>query len=606
VLVVGRDVEKKETPVEQRHRLLPMPAAPRHNLTVQTQQTLREVQDIAANMRASFERIGLHAEGLAASNNWVVSGRHTVTGKPLLANDPHLSASAPPIWYLASLKSSDHHVAGVTLPGSPGVIIGHNERIAWGVTNLGPDVQDLYLEKFDASNPRRYQTPAGWREATVRHEEIKVRRGFADTATDSVTLDVTETRHGPIIYEKDGKRYALRWTALNSQSNELEAFHAINRARNWDEFRAALKTYPGPTQNFVYADTDGHIGYYGAGHIPIRRSGDGNTPYDGSTDAGEWVRFIPFEDLPHQFDPPQGIIVTANSRIAGRDYPYHLTNRWSSPYRARRIYNLLQAKPKLSVDDFLAIQGDIYSIGGALFVRETLQLARADSPGTTTAPDDAQWRDDLKLLENWDGRVSADSRAALLVSTMRESFQKRIVAAQLGLERERNLNLRNDLFVDEVITKREKRWLPKESSDYLQLLRECWREARQSLTKQFGPDEAKWTWGARAQVRFPHPLARAPLIGGQFTIPAFPQQGAGGNLQTVNVGANVSMRLVADTSDWDQTRHGIALGESGNPRDPHWKDQLDDWRNVTPRRLPFSNDAVTRAAQVELVLRPAP
>jgi penicillin amidase len=364
VIVVGSDELKRKASIAPEQ----LDAA---NFKIKNRdKALHDLAGIEATIRRSLERIGLYTEDRAASNNWVVTGAHTVSGKPLLANDPHLPASAPSIWYMVHLSSPAVRVAGVTAPGVPGVIIGHNQSIAWGVTNLEPDVQDLYLEKFDPQNPRRYLTPAGWREAILRHEEIKVRKGLVDASTETVPVDVTVTQHGPIVYERDGARFALRWTALDPQTVEFDAFYNLNRARNWNEFRAALKTYSGPTQNFIYADTSGHIGYYGAGLIPIRNTGDGSLPYDGSTDAGEWTRFIPFDDLPHLYDPLSGIIVTANNRVVGRDYPYHLTHEWVTPYRARRIRDLLQAKPKLTVDDLEQIQGDVYSIGGALFARK--------------------------------------------------------------------------------------------------------------------------------------------------------------------------------------------------------------------------------------------
>src|SRR6266568_3738538 len=336
VVVVGKDAKTTAaTPLSRPH--------------LSTSESAALLRVLAADQQTesrSLARIGLYAEGLAASNNWVVSGKHTASGKPLLANDPHLASSAPSIWYMIHLTAPGVRVAGVTAAGLPGVVIGHNDHIAWGFTNVGPDVQDLYLEKFDPNNPRRYQTPAGWQDAEIRHEEIRVRKGFTDTATDTVTLDVTVTRHGPIILEKDGRRYALRWTALDPKINTSDGFHAQNRARNWKEFVEALKGYTGPTQNMVYADIDGHIGYYAAGIVPIRKSGDGSVPYDGSTDAGEWVSYIPFDKLPQLADPPSGIIVTANQRVVGPDYPYFLTHSWAQPYRAHRIFDLLHEKPK--------------------------------------------------------------------------------------------------------------------------------------------------------------------------------------------------------------------------------------------------------------------
>jgi penicillin amidase len=588
VLVVGTDnIRRKAAASKPRPDSLPR---------LETLQTLAQIE---SNMARSFERLGLFAEDRAASNNWVVSGKRTVSGKPLLANDPHLGASAPSIWYMMHLSAPGMRVAGVTSPGLPGIVIGHNERIAWGFTNVGPDVQDLYIETFDKENPRKYMTPAGWREAEVRHEEIKVRKGFLDSSTEIVPLDVTITRHGPIVLEKNGKRYAMRWTALDPKLNDAAGFQTLNRARNWKEYVAALSSYTGPMQNMVYADVDGHIGYYAAGRVPIRKSGDGSVPYDGSTDAGEWTGFIPYDKLPHLFDPPSGIIVTANQRIVGRDYPYFLTHLWPAPYRARRILDLLQAKPKLTIEDFRAIQGDTHSIAAATFVREVVKLARSQAG----IAGDSKWIETIHLLETWDGRMNADSRAALLVAVMRSEFSNRIFTAALGAELAKSYTWPNrDTLIDRIIMEKPAEWLPKEFKDYTEFLRACERAARETLTKRLGADESKWTWGQSSQVRFPHPLASVPLIGQQFSIPAFPQNGSGG---TVNVGRNVSMRFIADPGNWDKTQHGITLGESGLPNSPHWKDQLEDWRNVTPRPFPFTKAAVASATKGTLVLEPA-
>lgn len=548
----------------------------------------------------SLARVGLYAEGLAASNNWVVGGKHTATGKPLLANDPHLQATAPSIWYMVHLSAPGLRVAGVSAPGGPGVIIGHNDRIAWGMTNVGPDVQDLYEEQFDPANPKRYLTPVGWRYVDVRHEEIKVRKGFTDSATDTVTLDVTMTRHGPIVFEKAGKRYALRWTALDPALNTPDSVYLINRARNWKEFTAALEIFTAPTQNIVYADAAGHIGYHVAGVVPIRRSGDGSIPYDGSTDAGDWIKFIPIGKLPALYDPPSGIIVTANQRIVGTDYPYFLTHSWAQPYRARRIFDLLNQKPKLTTDDFRRIQGDVYSIANVLFAHESSKILR---PRLT--PDEAKLGELLDGFDRWDGLVDADSRAAPLVQQMRVAFRSRILTAALGPDLVKIYGWSNfDTTIDRLISEQPKDWLPKEFNSYAELLRACYQDARAVLTKNMGADESKWTWGEMVKGRFPHPLAGAPLVGLQFTIPPFPQNGTGGLAATVNVGAPVSMRLIADASDWDKTQHGIALGESGLPSSPHWNDQLADWRAVTPRELPFSEAAVAKATKETTVLTP--
>ncbi|MDQ2976110.1 MAG: penicillin acylase family protein, partial [Acidobacteriota bacterium] len=594
VLIVGKD--------SRRDKKLNGPSASESNRTRDT--TSREAllflataEELAAQ---SLTRVGLYAEGLAASNNWVVSGKRTASGKPLLANDPHLAASVPSIWYMVHLTAPGVRVAGVTSPGLPGIVIGHNDRIAWGFTNVGPDVQDLYVEKFDPANPGRYLTPSGWREANIRHEEIKVRKGFMESTTDTVPLDVTVTRHGPIVFEKDGKRYALRWTALDPKLNNTDSSYLMNRARNWKEFSTALNSFTAPTQNIVYADVDGHIGYHAAGVVPIRKFGDGSVPYDGSTDAGEWTSYIPVDKLPQLYDPPSGIIVTANQRIVGTDYPYFLTHFWAQPYRARRILDLLTQKQKLTADDFRRIQGDVYSIGHVLFARQTAKILRGDAGAS-----DAKLTGMLDVFEKWDGQVNTQSTVAPVVGQMRVAFRSRILTAALGDDLVKIYQWSNfDTTIDRLVTEQPKEWLPREFSSYADLLRACYDDARKVLTRTLGADESKWTWGEMVKVRFNHPLAAAPLIGSQFSIPPIPQNGASGLAATVNVGANVSMRLIADPSDWDKTQHGITLGESGIPSSPHWKDQLDDWRAVTPRAFPFSEAAISKAAKEIWMLEP--
>ncbi|HSE32027.1 MAG TPA: penicillin acylase family protein [Pyrinomonadaceae bacterium] len=562
---------------------------------------LSEATRTGAIANDALARIGFHAEALAASNNWVVSGKRTTSGKPLLSNDPHLRATAPSIWHMVHLSAPGVRVAGVTAPGLPGVVIGHNDRIAWGFTNVGPDVQDVYLEKFDAANPNKYMTPAGWQDATVRHEEIKVRKGIGSSETDTVTHDVTVTRHGPIVLERDNKRYALRWTALDPKLNNPDVTYMMNRARNWQEFTKALESFTAPTQNIVYADVDGHIGYHAAGVIPIRKSGDGSVPYDGSTDAGEWTSYIPISKLPQLYDPPSGVIVTANQRIVGTDYPFFLSHHWAQPYRARRIYDLLTEKPKLNAEDFRRVLGDVYSIAGVLFARTAAKTLRP-----TLTPSDQKLADALNALESWDGRLNAESRVAPLVAQMRLAFRTRILNAALGEQLVRSYQWANfDTTLDRIIQSQPAEWLPKDTANYAQLFRSVYDEAVATLTRTLGEDQSKWTWGGMVQARFPHPLSGAPLIGAQFTIPPFPLNGTGGLVgATVNVGAGVSMRLIADPSNWDLTQQGIALGESGLASSPHWKDQLDDWRAVTPRAFPFTEEAVTAAAKETLILAP--
>ena len=591
VLVVGSDHARAKT---ANRKSMPSSLVP-------NQQVLVQLNELIESERQLLERLGFFhptTESIQASNNWVVSGKRTVSGKPLLANDPHIPAGAPGIWYQTELSAPGIHAAGVTFPGAPGVTLGHNDRIAWGATNLGPDVQDIYIEKFDKDNPNRYLTPSGWRDAEVLHEQIKVRKGFTDPATETQTYDVTLTRHGPIIMEKDGARYALRWTAFDASTNELSGLFDANRARNWKEFTRALSQYHGPTQNFVYVDVDGHIGYYGAGRIPIRKTGDGSLPYDGSTDDGEWTGYIPFDKLPHLYDPPSGVIITANQRVVGADYPYFLSHAWAAPYRARRIFDLLAEKPKLTADDFRRIQGDTYSIAGVTFARAAAKTLKAQ-PGPAV---DEKLSNTIADFEKWDGMLNADSRIAPLVMQMRTAFRQRILTAALGTELMKTYGWpETEIFIDRVLADQPSDWLPKEFASYADLFRASYADARLALTKAIGADESQWLWGNMVKARFPHPLAQVPFIGGKFAIAPMPQNGGG---STVNVGASVSMRLIADPSDWDKTLNGIPLGESGLPNSPHWRDQLDDWRNVSPRALPFTKKAVESSTKEILTLQP--
>ncbi len=539
--------------------------------------------------KASLEMVGFYSEFNAMSNNWVVSGTRTLDGKPILANDPHLPPTAPSIWYLSHLSSPNLRVSGVTLPGVPGIILGHNEYIAWGATNLNPDVQDVYLETFNAEN--QYKTPRGWESPKTRKEEIKVRKSVTSTEIEMVSFDVTETRNGVIYYEDGAKKYALKWTARDAKNTTFDAFLNLNRAKNWEEFKAALKTYGGSTQNFVFADVKGNIGYYGAGAIPIRRKGDGSIPYDGATSDGDWIRKIPFEELPNKYNPPEGFIVTANQRVVGDSYKHFLSHLWSPPYRALRIHKRLEANKKLTVADVMDIQRDIFNTSFSNFAREIIKLEAAS--GET-----------LKVLRGWDGQMRSDSPAAVLVSEIRNAFLNKILAANVGAERVARYRWSMQTsFVDWLAETKPANWLPKEFVDYKALFIAADKEARETMVKKYGADTVKWTWGNSGRFTFPHPLGQAniPFVSAPFQIEPFPRFGSG---LTPNVGESVSMRHVTVPGNWDLTRQGIALGESGDPKSPHWKDQLEYWKAGNTQVFPFSKNAVEKAAKSVVVMSP--
>ena len=592
VILIGKDsADSKFQTADSRFQI------PNSKLSVKQSGICNLESDIAlanadAVRKSSLSRIGFYAEDLAASNNWVISGKKTVDGKPLLANDPHLQAAQPSIWYLINLSAPNLKVAGVSTAGLPGVIIGHNENIAWGMTNVGPDVQDVYLETFDANG--KVKTPNGFESPTIRKEEIKVRKNALSPDTETQTLDVVNTRNGVIFFEDGAKKYSLKWTAFDAKNDSLTMISLLNKAKNWTEFRAALKAWGGAMQNFVYADTAGNIGWTAAGRVPIRKTGDGSLPYDGATDAGDWTGFVPFEELPSLYNPPENFIVTANQRTVGQTYKYQgVIARQHTVARAKRLQNLLNSKPKISADDVRDFQFDMFSEIDSRFAKEVVNLKGASD-------------ETLKTLEAWDGRMNNESKAALVVDAMRTAFRTKILIGTVGAERAKTVYLPYDgAFFDRLIAERPKEWLPQGYTNYTDLLKACEADAKAAIAQSVGADEAKWTWGSRVKSVFPHPLAAVPFIGAQFQIAPLPQNGAGGAAASPNVGANVSMRFIATPNNWDTTRHVIPTGESGDPKSPHWKDQLDSWYSGNTPIFPFTKAAIEKSAKETLILMPA-
>ena len=339
------------------------------------------------------------------SNNWVVGGSRTTTGLPMLANDPHLSTSIPSIWYLAEIQGDQIHAVGATFPGLPAVVIGHNERVAWGVTNVGPDTQDLYIERINPANPNQYEVDGKWQDMAVTAETIVV-----DGEEQPLQWAARSTRHGPLISDvtTTGAPVALRWVALEPGDTTMDAFLGLNYAANWEQFVDALRLYISPSQNVVYADVDGNIGYYAPGRIPIRAAGhDGMLPVSGWDSSAEWTGYIPFDRLPHTYNPPAGFVATANNRIVGADYPYLISNDWAPPYRAQRITDLIEqysAGDKISVDEMAAIQADRTS----LQVPELLPFLQSVPPA-----DDRQ-RQATAYLQDRQGELALDSVAATI------------------------------------------------------------------------------------------------------------------------------------------------------------------------------------------------
>ena len=553
----------------------------------------REVDDptLAALLSAGGDR----NPGLG-SNNWVVSGAHTQSGKPLLANDPHLDHSVPSVWYMIHLKAPGLNVIGVSLPGLPLVTIGHNEKIAWGMTNTGPDVQDLYTESFDSGAPNRYLHNGAWVDAEVRDEVVKVRRKR------DYRFTVKVARHGPIVAHPGGRDLALQWTALepHALSALFNAVSKIGLAQNWEMFTAALRDYTGPMQNFVYADTDGNIGYYAAAWVPIRKQGTGAVPMPGSTDDYDWTGYIPFEDLPHSYNPASGIIATANGRVVPDDYPYFITSDWESPFRTARIFQLLRAGKALTVDDMLRIQTDIVTLEDSWLAG---QLLKADFHHH---PQDPEAQHAISLLRHWDGEARMDSAATLVCEVTRQALLERILKPKLGDDLSGYHWGMSTTFLENVLANNWTRWLPRGDSSLEETLIKSLEEGVKQIPSLVGSrSHEAWKWGNTIPLTFYHPLGQGfPLLGRLLDVGPFPQAGTATTVKATTTRHGPSMRMVVDLSTLDHSVQNITLGESGQVFSPYYQDQFDAWYTGRSFPMSFSDDAVEQATVHKLVLGP--
>ena len=525
------------------------------------------------------------------SNNWVVSGAHTVSGKPLLSNDMHLDLRIPNVWYEAQLTAGDFDVSGVTLPGVPFVIVGHNRYIAWGFTNLGPNVEDIYIEKFNDKG--EYLTPQGWATPGHRREIIEVK------GRPEVNVDVVITRHGPVItgiVPGEQRQLALKWVIYDPQVSST-VFYDVDSAKNWQEFRTAFSHFGAPGQNVVYADVDGHIGYQATGFVPIRANGDGSVPVPGDDDMHEWTGYVPFEQMPSAYDPPSGIIATANGRITPDGYPYLLSNEWVAPYRTERIYKLLNAKKKLAPPDMLAIQTDIFSEFDR-YCAERFVYAIDHAPNASQRAKQA-----ADLMRNWDGTMSTDSAAPTLAYFSRKKLEELLLKPKLGDDWKDYKWFMSPVWLENVLAHQPARWLPPGYAGYDELLTAAVQaamddgDAPQSL--------ALWNWGRVHRVDIQHPFwSHFPILKKGAGPGPQPLSGDDQTVKQVTTHFGPSERLTVDFSDLDHSTLNIVNGESGNIFDEHYNDQWDAYYHGRTFIFPFSAQAVQQAGVHHLRLEP--
>jgi penicillin G amidase len=544
-------------------------------------------------------------EAVNGSNDWVISGAHTVTGKPLLSNDMHLGHQMPNLWYEAHLRcvnqSGSLDVAGVTLPGMPYVIVGHNQRIAWGFTNVGPTVADAFIENFNGRGA--YQTPQGWQQPEHRAEVIHI-KSSAD-----VTVDVRITRHGPIITDLlpgETRQVALRWTLYDGLHMP---FIDVNTAQNWEEFRKAFSQLDAPGQNVVYADVEGNIGYQSTGRIPIRAAGDGSLPVSGADDTHEWTGYIPFDKLPSIYNPPSGVIATANGRITPEGYPYSISAEWEAPWRTERIYHVLESGRKFAVTDMLALENDVHS-GNDLFAAERFVYAIDHASKSS-----ARARQAADLMRNWDGRMLASSTAPTIAVRSAQELTRLLLEPRLGpapedpKQQEQTLNWRTyhwemrTVWLQNILLHQPKRWLPERYPSYDELLTAAVEAAVN------GPgvpkDLASWHWGSFNAVEIDHPvLGKIPLVRRWAAPGAREQSGSGYTVKAVTRHHGPSERFTANLADLDQSTLNTVTGQGGNFLSPYYMDQWKAWYEGSTFTLPFTSQAVEATGAHRLVLEP--
>jgi penicillin G amidase len=583
------------------------------------------------------EALGPSGDGIG-SNSWAVSGSHTSTGMPLLANDPHLGIQMPSIWYQMGLHcmpkslQCPYEVTGFSFAGVPGIIIGHNDKIAWGFTNVGPDVMDLYIERVNPGNPDQYEVNGAWVDFQTHTETIQVVGG------DAVEVTVRSTRHGPVISEVYGplknenteddpefvpfkeragvdlpERYviALKWTALQP-STPFRAIWGFNRAQNWEEFRRAARNFHVPSQNLIYADVDGNIGYQMPGDIPIRANGDGTLPVPGWTDEYEWTGYIPFDELPSTLNPEEGYIVTANNQIPPFDYPHLITQDWDYGFRARRIVDLIEnAAGKMDIATIQQMQGDSFDANGPVFVPLLTGMDyKAETPNEAIAMD---------LLAKWDYQDHADSAAAAVFNAFWRHLLQNTFNDDMPEER---------YFTDggsrwnEVMRQMDGNsawWDDKSTTEVVEtrddMMKKSFEEGIAELEGIFGNDPSSWNWGEMHASTFRNGTlgeSGVGLIEALFNRGPFP---TGGGKSIVNAtGWSVrdgyetnwlpSMRMIVDLGDLNNSLTVHTTGQSGHAYHPHYIDMAEMWANIQYYPMLWNKQVVTQNAEGHLILQP--
>ena len=618
-IVPGFSAKQKEAAVMKANQL----AASHHGLAV-IEMGLLEIQ----NKLSLIDNIlGPRGNGIG-SNSWVISGDLTSTGKPLLANDPHLGIMMPSIWYEVGLHCQPQgsecpfDVTGYSFASTPGVIIGHNDRIAWGFTNVGPDVQDLYIEKINPQNPNQYEVNGEWVDMELVQETIQVAGG------EPVDLTVRYTRHGPIITDVYGalerlegssvidlpEEYAiaLSWTALKP-THTFQAIWMMNLAENWEEFRAAAADFDVPSQNLVYADVDGNIGYQTPGQIPIRANGNGMLPVPGWTDEYEWNGYIPFEGLPTYFNPPEGYIVTANNAVVDNDYPYLISMIWAYGYRADRIVDMIEAAPGLiDIPYIQQMQGDNANMSAEIILPALMDLPL----------DDEHLEEVRSVLDGWDAQQSMDSEQAALYNVFWRSLLADTFWDELPEESRPDGGDRWFVVMRDIVPQMDNAWWDDVNTpdveDRDDIYLKAFTEAVAEIEEQQGGNSEKWNWGdLHFSVFRNQSLGESGVAPVEALFNRGPYRSAGGQSIVNATGWDASElddpyavnwipshRMIVDLSDLQNSLAIHSTGQSGHAYHQHYVDMADLWRNIEYHPMHWDRDAVEEDAEGHLRLVP--
>ena len=590
-----------------------------------------QLAEAAGRVRAAYQAAsGWFGQAtMAGSNNWVIGPQRTASRRPLLANDPHLSVSMPTLWYENHVEAADGSLrfAGATMPGIPGIVVGHNERIGWGITAGRADTQDLYVEQHHPEHPTWFRIGDEWTPATVLHEEIQV-RGQAKPHLEEVIV----TRHGPLINGLVAAQsseigasqalpdLALRWSGHEPSASMRGLLHLL-KARDWSTFRAALADVGDPSLNIVYADVDGNIGYQYVARVPKRRQGHGLVPSPGWDDSHAWDGWVPFDELPSALNPSQGYALSANNKPAPDSYPHFLGADWYPGYRAARIDRMLQAKPRFTINDFQNMQMDVFSV-----------QAEALVPLLTLAEGSNQLEKRIvRELETWNLRIEVDSFPAAAYEVMRLHLLDLVFGDKLGslagAYKGKSLNAifsastfagKASLCLVNLLEQDESWWFRDAATGATrtrdELLRVALKRTADTLYDLIGKDPRKWAWGKVHQIEFPHLFGRNRFMRTMFNRGQYP---ISGDEQTVWMTAQnlelpfglvtttATYRQVLDVGDWDRSTAILSTGQSGQPTSEHYADHFELWRDGEQHAMLWSRQAVDAEAEATLWLRRA-